>query len=171
MLRREFFLSFVTFALIFIFQESILNQLNLPLGGFSLIIIAALIWSSISEPENAAIVGFIAGIFLDLQPSNAGPFGHWTLVMIITCYSISFLGYGDDAINANPVGLLIMTSVAVLCTLLLYILIGLIFGLNLGTSFQLMKDVIGISLWSALVAPIIVPLMARAHDQIYTSKK
>lgn len=169
MFRREIGLSIVTFGLLFVIQEAFVNQIHLPLGGFSLILLAALIWSSISEPELAAVTGFIAGIFMDLSPSTDGPFGQWTLVMVIACFVISYLGYGDDALNANPAGLIIMTSSAVIATLVFYMVIGLIFGLNLGESFQLIRTIIGFGLWSALIAPIVVPFIARAHSIVYSS--
>jgi rod shape-determining protein MreD len=170
MWRREIALSFLTFGLLFILQEGFINQIHLPLGGFSLILLAALIWSSISEPEIAGITGFIAGFFLDLSPSTDGPFGQWTLVMVLSCFAISYLGYGDDAVNSNPAGLILMTSTAVICTLLLYLIIGLIFGLNLGSTLQTLRTLFGFGLWSALIAPIIVPIIARAHSIIYTGK-
>ena len=171
MWRREVLLSFLTFGLLFIIQEGFIDQVRLPLGGFSLILLAALIWSSISEPEIAAVTGFIAGIFMDLSPSTSGPFGHWTLVLVLSCFAISYLGYGDDAVNSNPAGLILMTSSAVVATLIGYLLIGLIFGLNLGSTLHTFKTILGFSLWSALVAPIFVPFIARAHSVVYSGIK
>lgn len=171
MWRREILLSTLTFAGLFILQEAIINQIHLPLGGFSLILIAALIWSSINEPELAAVTGFIAGIFMDLSLSNDGPFGHWTLVMVISCFVISYLGYGDDALNSNPAGLILMTSTAVVATIVLYLVIGLLFGLNLGNNFQVLRNLIGFGLWSALLAPILVPFISRAHRIVYAGQK
>lgn len=170
MWRREVALSFVTFAFLFVLQEGFVNQFHLPMGGFSIILLAALIWSSINEPEIASVTGFIAGLFMDLSPSTDGPFGHWTLVMVISCFLISYLGYGDDALNSNPAGLIIMTATAVVGTLLFYILIGLLFGLNLGSTFQVIRSLIGFGVWSALIAPIIVPFIARAHSIVYSGK-
>ena len=149
MWRREVALSSLTFAALFLFQEAFINQIHLPLGGFSLILLAALIWSSINEPEIASVTGFIAGIFMDLSPSTDGPFGQWTLVMVISCYLISYLGYGDDALNSNPAGLILMTATAVVGTLIFYILIGLLFGLNLGSTFQTVRSLLGFGIWSA----------------------
>ena len=171
MWRREVLLSTLTFGGLFIIQEAFVNQVHLPLGGFSLILLAALIWSSISEAEIAAVTGFIAGFFMDLSPSTDGPFGQWTLVMVLACFLISYLGYGDDAINSNPAGLILMTATAVVGTLLFYLLIGLLFGLNLGESFQLTRTLIGFGLWSALVAPMIVPFISRAHSIVYSGSK
>lgn len=170
MWRREVALSFITFALLFLIQEGLVNQFRLPMGGFSLILLAALIWSSINEPEIASVTGFIAGIFMDLSPSTDGPFGQWTLVMVISCFLISYLGYGDDALNSNPAGLIIMTASAVVATLLLYLLVGLLFGLNLGSPIQVVKNLIGFGIWSALIAPIVVPFISRAHSIVYSGK-
>lgn len=171
MWRREVALSTLTFALLFIAQEAFVNQVRLPLGGFSLILLAALIWSSISEPEIAAVTGFLAGIFMDLSPSTEGPFGQWTLVMVISCFLISYLGYGDDALNSNPAGLILMTSTAVVATLFFYILIGLLFGLTLGSIPNVIKSLFGFGLWSALVAPIVVPFISRAHSIVYSGNR
>lgn len=171
MFRREIFLSTLTFAGLFLVQEAIVNQIHLPLGGFSLIMLAALIWSSINEPEIAAVTGFIAGIFMDLSLANDGPFGHWTLVMVIACFAISYLGYGDDAVNSNPAGLILMTATAVIATICLYLFIGLLFGLNLGNLGQLLRNIIGFGLWSALIAPIVVPFITRAHSIVYSGQK
>ena len=170
MWRREVVLSFLTFAFLFIAQEAFVNQIHLPMGGFSLILLAALIWSSLNEPEIASVTGFIAGIFMDLSPSTDGPFGQWTLVMVISCYLISYLGYGDDALNSNPAGLILMTATAVVGTLVFYILIGLLFGLNLGSTFQTVRSLLGFGIWSALIAPIVVPFIARAHSIVYSGK-
>lgn len=167
MWRREVALSFATFGILFIAQEAFVNQIRLPLGGFSLILLAALIWSSISEPEIAAVTGFVAGIFMDLSPSTDGPFGHWTLVMVIACFAISYLGYGDDALNSNPAGLILMTASAVVATLVFYIFIGLLFGLTIGSPLNVIKSLLGFGLWSALVSPIVVPFISRAHSIVY----
>lgn len=171
MWRREIALSSLTFLALFVAQEAIVNQIHLPLGGFSLILLAALIWSSINEPELAAVTGFIAGLFMDLSPANDGPFGHWTLVMVISCFAISYLGYGDDALNSNPAGLILMTSSAVVATILFYLVIGLIFGLNIGNLVQALRTIIGFGLWSALLAPVVVPFISRAHLIVYSGSK
>lgn len=171
MWRREVALSTLTFAVLFLVQEAIVNQIHLPLGGFSLILLAALIWSSISEPEIAAVTGFVAGLFMDLSPSTDGPFGHWTLVMVLSCFVISYLGYGNDALNSNPAGLILMTATAVVGTLLFYIFIGLLFGLAVGSVLNVVRAIFGFGLWSALVAPIVVPFIGRAHSIVYTGSR
>jgi rod shape-determining protein MreD len=171
MWRREVTLSTFSFGLLFFLQEGVINQFHLPFGGFSLLLLAALIWSSISEPEIAAVTGFVAGLFMDMSPLVDGPFGQWTLVLVISCYSISYLGYGHDALNSNPIGLICLISTAVIATLLLYILIGLLFGITFGSPFNLFKTLIGFGLWSALIAPLLTPLISNAHEIVYSGNR
>ena len=47
------------------------------------------------------------------------------------------------------------------------ILIGLLFGLNVGSFFNVLKSLFGFGLWSALISPIVVPIITRAHAIVY----
>lgn len=167
MLRREIILSFFTFTLISLIQEAIFNQIRLPFGGFSLILLAALLWSSISEPEIAAVTGFIAGILMDLSPSNEGFLGHWTLVVVISCFVISYLSYGNESLNSNPTVSILLTATLVIATIFIYLIIGVIFGLVIGTFTNVLQLLLGFGLWSALMSPIVVPFIAKAHAFVY----
>ena len=91
--------------------------------------------------------------------------------MVISCFAISYLGYGDDALNSNPAGLILMTSSAVVATILFYLVIGLIFGLDIGNLVQALRTIIGFGLWSALLAPVVVPFISRAHLIVYSGSK
>ena len=98
---RRYLLSIPIFLFIYVLQEAFITQLRLPLGGFSLLLIATLIWATLSTPEIGALTGFGAGILMDLSQSSPGPMGHWTLVLILAGYGVAFLGYGDDNIRSN----------------------------------------------------------------------
>jgi len=121
MLTRQISLSAPIFLFIFVFQEAVVNQFKLPGGGFSLFIIFALVWAVISTPEIAALTGFGAGILMDMSGGAGGPVGQWTLIMIIICYGVSYLGYGDGNINGNPIGVVFFVVVANLATSFLFL--------------------------------------------------
>ena len=80
MFIKKFSFTSAVFLFVFIVQESLINQLTLPAGGFSLFLILTLVWAALSTPEIAASVGFGAGLLLDLSPTTNGPLGHWTLI-------------------------------------------------------------------------------------------
>ena len=79
MLTRQISVAAPIFLLIFIIQEAVISQFRLPGGGFSILMIFALTWAVLSQFEVAAVIGFSAGILLDLSQSASGPFGQWSL--------------------------------------------------------------------------------------------
>ena len=102
-------------------QESVINQLRLPGGGFSLPLLIALTWAALSTPTVGALTGFISGFLMDLSQSSSGAMGHWTLLMILACYAVAFLGFGNDNVRGNPItNILLVSSASVLTLCLLY---------------------------------------------------
>ena len=83
MYTRRFSIAVPIFLSMYVLQEAIISQFRLPGGGFSLLLIFALTWAVMSEPEVAAVIGFAAGFLMDLSQSAAGPFGQWTLIMLL----------------------------------------------------------------------------------------
>lgn len=169
MARRDLFLALLIFGAVFIIQEAFINQVHLPFTGFNLGLISALTWAALSSPESAAVTGFVSGIYLDLSPATDGPFGLWTLIMVIAAYSVAYFGASAETVKANPVGLIGLISISVVLTELLYLLIGVLFGLAFGSFLQMVRTLIGIGLWSAIVVPIITPVITRMRSILYTS--
>jgi hypothetical protein len=75
MLTRQISVATPIFLLIFLIQEAVISQFRLPGGGFSILLIFALTWAVLSQPEVAAVIGFSAGVLMDLSQSASGPFG------------------------------------------------------------------------------------------------
>lgn len=169
MARRDLFLALIIFGVLFIIQESFVNQVHLPFTGFNLVLISALTWSALSSPDSAAITGFVSGIYLDLSPATVSPFGLWTLIMVIGTYSVGYFGASAETVKANPVGLIGLISLAVLATELLYLIAGVLFGLSLGSFLQTARTLIGLGVWSAIIVPIITPVITRIRSILYTS--
>ncbi len=171
MLTRRISLSSLVFLAVFVLQESLFNQVRLPLGGFSLYLIFTLSWAALSTPELGAAIGFGAGALLDLSPTSDGPIGQWMLVLIIVGFAIAFLRYGDDSLRGNPLSLVFLVAAAMVVTLTIYLCVGAILGLELGTSFELAKTVLGNGLWTLAVAPFVLPIVSRLHRMIFDSKE
>lgn len=167
MLTRKFFLSMPLFLVVFLLQEALVNQVHLPLSGFSLLLILALMWAAISPPEVGAMTGFGVGILMDLSQSSGGPIGQWTLVMILVGFSIAFLGYGDDNLRANPMSIIFLVSIGVVAAEVLYLVIGLLLGMEIGTTFDVLATIFGAGLWSAIISPLMVPIVSRIHAAIF----
>lgn len=167
MISRRFLFALPVFLGVFLLQEGFVVQMRLPMGGFSLMLIVTLIWASMSTPEVGALTGFGAGALMDLSQTTSGPMGHWTLVMILSSFVISFLSYGDDHVRANPLNIVFLVVAGVALSQLAFILLGLLLGESLGDWKQVLYICFGTAFWSAIVTPLILPLISRLHAIVF----
>jgi len=167
MFTRQFSLSLPIFLFIYLFQEAVVNQFKLPGGGFSLFVILSLVWVAISTPEIAGLTGFGAGLLMDMSQSSSGPIGQWTLIMIIVCYAVSYLGYGNENINGNPIGVVFFVVTANLVAKLLFLASGALLGVTTASLGQILQILIGNSLWTLVVAPIVLPVFSSMHSFVF----
>jgi len=170
MLIRRFSITSAIFLFVFILQEAFVNQLNLPAGGFSIFLILTLLWSALSTPVVAAAVGFGAGILLDLSPSTDGPLGHWTLILVLLSYAISFFSYGDENMRGNPLSLIFMVVMAQFFALIFYVSSGFLLGVSATGFVQTMVTLIGSSIWALVITPLLLPAVVWLHDLAFDSR-
>lgn len=170
MFTRQIAISAPIFLLIYIIQEAVVSQFRLPGGGFSLLMIFALTWAVLSEFEIAAVIGFAAGLLMDLSQSASGPFGQWTLIMLLAGYAISYVGYGDDNVHANAIGIVFFVVVANLLVEIAYVSSGALLGVSSGSFSQIVISLIGMSIWALLISPIVLPIFTRLHAMIFDSR-
>lgn len=167
---RSFLLSSPLFVGVFLFQEAFITQMRLPAGGFNLLLIVALIWAALSTPEIGALTGFGAGIGMDLSQTSPGPLGHWTLVMIIACYAVAFLGYGDDNIRGNPINIVFLTTVGVVGSQAAFLLLGLMLGQQIGSIGNIIFVLAGSAFWTAIISPLILKVVSYLHSNIFGTR-
>ena len=167
---RRYLLSFPIFILIFILQEALVTQLRIPFAGFPLLLIFALIWAALSTPEIGALTGFGAGLLMDLSQTTPGPMGQWTLVMILAGFSVAFLGYGDDNIRANPINIVLLTTVGVVASQFIFLLFGVMLGQEIGSASYLLFIFAGSAFWTALVSPLIIKVISFIHANVFGTR-
>ncbi len=170
MFARRFFISFPIFAVVYLIQESVVIQFRIFGGGFSLFLIFTLLWSALGTPELGALTGFGAGLLMDLSQTTSGPMGQWTLIMILAGFAISYLGYGDDNFRGNPISLVLIVAIAVPITRFAYLVIGLMFGSELGSTLQVLISLLASGLWTIAVVPLIMPFVTRIHSTLFEEK-
>ncbi len=170
MFARRFFISFPIFAVVYLIQESVVSQFRIFGGGFSLFLIFTLLWSALGTPELGALTGFGAGLLMDLSQTTSGPMGQWTLIMILAGFAISYLGYGDDNFRGNPISLVLIVAIAVPITRFAYLVIGLMFGSELGSTLQVLISLLASGLWTIAVVPLIMPFVTRIHSTLFEEK-
>ena len=167
MISRRVLFSFPIFLLVYLLQEGFVTQMRLPAGGFSLSLIFTLAWASMSTPEIGALTGFGAGLMMDLSQTSPGPVGHWTLIMILVGFTISFLSYGDDHSRANPLNMVFLVVLGVIGAQLSFALLGLLLGQELGSISQVLFVCLGTAFWSAVFTPLLLPIISRAHALVF----
>jgi rod shape-determining protein MreD len=170
MFARRFFISFPIFAVVYLIQESVVSQFRIFGGGFSLFLIFTLLWSALGTPELGALTGFGAGLLMDLSQTTSGPMGQWTLIMILAGFTISYLGYGDDNFRGNPISLVVIVAIAVPITRFAYLVIGLMFGSELGSTLQVLISLLASGLWTIAVVPLLMPFVTRIHSTLFQEK-
>ena len=164
---RSFFLSAPIFVTVFLLQEAFVTQMRLPAGGINLLLVVALIWAALSTPEIGALTGFGAGLMMDVSQTSPGPMGHWTLVLIIACYVIAFLGYGDDNIRGNPINIVFLTTLGVVASQIVFLILGLMLGQEIGSIAQVIFVLAGSAFWTAIISPLILKVISYLHSNIF----
>jgi len=170
MLTRQISIAAPIFLMIYVIQESVISQFRLPGGGFSILLIFALTWAVLSETEVAAVIGFAAGFLMDLSQSASGPFGQWTLIMLIAGYAISYVGYGDDNVRANAIGIIFFVVIANLLAEIAFVATGALLGVSVGSFIQALMTFFGMTVWALLVSPILLPIFSRMHALVFDSR-
>ena len=170
MITRQISIAIPIFFIIFMVQEAVVDQFRLPGGGFSLLLIFTLTWAILSSHEIAAIGGFIAGLLMDLSQSSSGPIGQWSLIMVAACYAVSYLGSGNESLSGNPLGLTFFTTSAVFFIEIAYLVTGALLGVQTGSFGQILITLFGLSIWTLVVTPILLPLFSRLHAFAFNTR-
>lgn len=170
MFARRFFISFPIFAVIYILQESVISQFKIFGGGFSLFLIFTLLWSALGTPEMGALTGFGAGLLMDLSQTASGPMGQWTLIAILAGFTISYLGYGDDNFRGNPISLIFTVAAGVAITRLIYLILGLFLGSDIGSAWSIFTSLLSSTFWSVAITPLLLPAVTRLHEALFDVK-
>ena len=166
MSTRKISLTATLFLFIYILQEAFITQLRIAGGVFSLFLIFTLLWAALSSPNMGALTGFAAGLLIDLSQSTAGVFGQWTLVLILIGFGISYFGLGYENVRLNPFTITFLVTISVFIARVVYLLLSLLLGKDLGTFSSIATSLLIGLLWSAAVVPIAMPAVARAYDFI-----
>jgi rod shape-determining protein MreD len=170
MSTRKISLSALLFLVVYVLQEAFVTQFHIAGGGFSLFLIFALLWAALSTPDIGALTGFAAGFLIDLSQSTSGALGQWTFVLILVGFGISYLGLGYENVRMNPFTITLLVTASVVVARVLYVLISLLLGQEVGKFTSILTSLLIGALWSAAIVPILMPLVARAYDFIDDSR-
>ncbi|MEI2712475.1 MAG: rod shape-determining protein MreD [Nocardioides sp.] len=114
-------------------------------------------------PQFAMVLGFVAGVLLDLAPPADHTAGRWALALVL----VGFIA-GRVRQDLQPTTWAVVGTVAA-CSFVgtsVFALTGLALG-EVHAGMGEMLQVIGVSvLWDVLLTPVIVPLVVRLFERL-----
>ena len=121
-----------------------------------LVVIAAAI---VRGPEYAALLGFVAGLLVDLTPPADHTAGRWALAFVVAAYLAGLVR--RDAEESATAAVLTVAGCSFVATSL-FALTGLLLG-DPGVTVSRVFTVVPLSvLYDVLVAPVVIPLVVAA---------
>jgi uncharacterized membrane protein YeaQ/YmgE (transglycosylase-associated protein family) len=108
-------------------------------------------------------IGFIAGFIADFSPTLEAPFGLWTFVLTVMGYLFATTLRGSLDFGFSPLSITFATVVGTAISLVLFLLCGLILGVEFASLTVIFKNLLGNSLWTFILSPLYVPATNAIH--------
>lgn len=153
--RRALSIAFLLLVA-YLLQTAAVAPLAWPLAGPDLYLLMVLTWMLALPRFDAVVVGFAAGLLLDLAPPIDGPVGKWALIFMVAAILLSRLRVGDESPLART-GVLGMGSAALVAG-------GYLFSSIIGEgepTAPLLLTVIGVGAWNVVLAPPVLMIVRR----------
>jgi rod shape-determining protein MreD len=137
-----------------VLQVTVVNRLPLPGAGPDLVLLVVVALGIVVGPTSGAVIGFGAGLLVDLMPPTSTEVGRWALVLcIVGCLA------GQVQLDARRSVWVVLGAVAGLSATaaLLYAGVGVLFGDPRVTSELVVSTTVSLVLYDLLLAPFVVP--------------
>jgi rod shape-determining protein MreD len=137
-----------------VLQVTVVNRLPLPGAGPDLVLLVVIALSIVVGPTSGAVIGFGAGLLVDLIPPTATEVGRWAFVLCLVGYLA-----GQIQVDARRSVWVVLAAVAGLSATagLLYAGVGLLFGDPRVTGEVVVSTTVSLVLYDLLLAPFVVP--------------
>ena len=136
-----------------VLQTVVLSQLGLPGATPDLIVVLVVGWGSLE----GVIVGFAAGLFLDVMPPAVGTFGIWPLVLALVGFLTGLLADDSQGSSLTP---LLVVAVGALSTLALYAGVSQLVGARAFSWSQIYGQALTQGLYAVLLALVVLPALS-----------
>jgi rod shape-determining protein MreD len=165
---------FSTLAFLFILftiQESAISLIHFPIAGFSLYLAVAISLIAFEDHNGSLVVGFLAGIVLDLSPTSNAPFGQWALILTIVGYLFATNRESFADFTMSPVIFVFFVATGVTLALLMYLGFGSLVGEANGSINRDLVILLGNALWTIIFTPMYLPALRTVRKISLTSKE
>lgn len=156
--RRNLAIASIVLAL-YVVQTVVISPIHWWLRGPDLVLLGVLSWTLVLQQNEAALVSFAAGLFLDIAPPSAGTIGRWALVL--TLVSLVLWPIATSERVDSPLISMGLVSLASASAVFGVFLVDSITGETPIHPGPLVETVMGVFLWNLLLAPFILPTVQR----------
>jgi rod shape-determining protein MreD len=125
-----------------------------------LVVVAAAL---VRGPEFAAVLGFLAGLAIDLAPPADHVAGRWALALVVVGY-VAGLMRQDTRPTATTV--ILTVAAASFIGTSVYALSGVVLGDAVAGSGDLVRIVLVALLWDVLLTPLVLPGVMRLFTRL-----
>lgn len=156
--RRNLSIALIVLFL-FIVQTVVVASIDWWLVGPDLVVLGVLSWTLVLSQSEAAVVSFVAGLFIDIAPPTQGAIGRWAL--ILTLISLVLWPVATSERVDSPLismGLVALASSVAVFGIFLVDSITSDERMHLG---PLLKSIIGVGVWNLLLAPFVLPIVQK----------
>lgn len=143
---------------------------HFALGGVApdLALIVVIAAALLRGPEYAAVVGFAAGLVLDLAPPADHTAGRWAISLVL----VGFLtGMARPDADVSVVGKVVMVAAGAFIATSVFALTGLILndpGVSVASVFDVVPKAVA---YDVLITPLVLPLILLAMRQFETAER
>ena len=158
MRTRDVGISLVLVVLAVVAQTAVFGDGRINPFGASPAVVLVVVLACVRylDPEPALLLGFTAGMLLDLL--GGAPLGLWAMSYTVVVYvALRFRSRADDGPVVVGLGVLLLTLLANA----LFVVIGTLFGERFFTSTAVIRNTIIPALYNVLVAAVVFPLVTR----------
>lgn len=128
-----------------------------PFGSSpAVVIVVVLACARYLEPEPSLLMGFTAGMMLDLL--GGAPLGLWAMAYTVAVYlGLRFRDRAEDGPISIAVGVVLLTLVATV----LFLIVGTLFGERFFSGTSVIKDTVLPAFYNLGIAAVAFPLVTR----------
>lgn len=152
----RFVLAALLITLSVVIQVTILARLPLPGATPDLVLVVVAAWALRRGSIEGAIVGFAAGLVLDLAPPSDGPLGLSALVLALVGYLVGLAA--DDAQRSAVAPLVIVATASVFSVVLWAALAALVGDVRV-TWTTLGGQLFTQALYTVVLTPFVLPVV------------
>lgn len=152
-------------------QESAVSLIHFPVTGFSLYVAVAISLIASEDHNGSLVMGFLAGIVLDLSPTSDSPFGQWALVFTLIGYLFAVNKESIADFTSSPITFVLLVAVGSAAAFALDLGFGAMLGEEIGSIKHDLIISVGNGMWSIIFAPIFLPGLRYARRFLLTSKE